>query len=133
MKKLLLSLLFILGLSGAVWASVTFDTGTFTANYTEPSLNIDDTVLEDLDHTTIYYNINGGSWIVAKDVSATSLNGGGVIQEPFTVDLSALGSNIQANIEIAYTATDTSNNESVKWIEPAPIRIDQVSPKSPTG
>lgn len=137
MKKIfiaaILTFLFILGLSGAVWATVIFNTGVFTAEYTEPVLNADGTPLDDLDHTTIYYRINGGDWINTKEVPASSPFGGARDIYPYTVDLSSLGENIQANIETGYTATDTSGNESVMYIEPSPIRIDQVSPKNPTG
>lgn len=110
-------------------ASVNVSNATFTANYTEPTTNIDTSPLSDLDYTTIYYRINTAVRVKAVDIPATSINGGGVINESFTIE-GLIGK--ETNVVIIYTATDLSGNESEEFVEPT-IRIDQLTPSIPQG
>lgn len=110
-------------------ASVNVDNVTFTAHYTEPATNVSGSSLKDLSHTTIYYRIGTDARIKVGDAQATSINGGGVINESFTIeDLN----DKETDIIIIYTATDLSGNESAEFAEPT-IRIDQLAPAAPQG
>lgn len=130
MKILLIILSLIFINVTTVFAAASLDSGNFTVAYQEPIDNVDGTVLTDLAYTTIYYSLDGNKKIEAmeENIPASSVFGGGNIQQTFVID--NLGT--QVNVLISYTATDQSGNESDEFVESI-IRIDQVAPSAPTG
>ena len=109
-------------------ADSVFDSGNFKTACVEPTASEDGSALTDLDKITIYYSIDGGVLIKAKDVAATSPTGGGEVRE--TIAISGLGN--QADIQFRYTATDLSGNESGQLVDNV-IRIDSMPPSEPGG
>lgn len=128
MKILLIILSLIFINVTTVFAAASLDSGNFTVNYQEPVSNADGTVLTDLAYTTIYYNLDGNTKEKVMDIPASSVFGGGNIQQIFVID----NLSRQVNVLISYTATDQSGNESSEFAESI-IRIDQVAPDVPIG
>ena len=94
--------------------------------YTEPSLNTDDTPVSDLHHTSIFYDLGAGPVLVIELLA--SLNtGGGLISYSFIVPVVA---GQEANVNFWATASDSSGNESAPS-EVVTLRIDRLAPKAP--
>lgn len=98
-----------------------------TIEYHEPIVNALNssgvsTPLTDLDHTTIYMNA-----VKVRDVPATALTGGGLINETFD---SGVGTGQEKDIFVYATAWDISGNEGVQVAFPV-IRIDTLAPSAP--
>lgn len=127
---LILCLLFLIFSSTAHAQTFTVtETGNeLTVTYIEPTTNDNAalTPLDDLDHTTIYWDILG--MLYSRDVPATSLNGGGTILETIIVTKVP---GIEIDVPVFATAWDDSGNESRKsnteikpfdWLLPSPIQ-----------
>ncbi len=78
-KNIIISIMFLLLFSVLAKADLTFDTGTFTAEWTEATTNEDGSPLTDLFQTTLYYQINSEPKVFIADVPASSPNGGGAM------------------------------------------------------
>lgn len=108
-------------------ADFAFNSGTFTVTATEPTVNEDGTPLTDLDHTTLYYQIDDGEWVFITDIPASSPNGGGNISHTLTID-------VPVGSEVSVRAVGTSSDQVGNTSEAAysdTIRIDKLSPGSP--
>ena len=103
----------------AYGAEVTFE-------YTEPSTSADGSALDDLHHTSIFYDIGAGA-VNVIDLPASLLTGGGVKEYSFTIPVPQ-GATINAGIWA--TATDTSENTSVPS-EVLTVRVDRLAPAPP--
>jgi hypothetical protein len=95
---------------------------TITIEYHEPTTNVDGSVIDDLDHTSIYV---GG--VKIKDVPASAKTGGGLITESFD---SGVGTGQEDVLLVDVTAWDGSGNESAH-VSFNPIRIDTLAPSPP--
>lgn len=103
------------------------------AKYTEPvnnELNDDGVVtpLTDLAKTSIKFQIAGQDVVVAKEVPASSPNGGGAVDE--TIVVPALDKK-QATIDFWATATDLVGNESGKSTV-ITLSVDKLAPQAPS-
>ena len=128
MKKILLLAVLMLGVSYAVHAADAVISGAqVTYSYKEPSTNADGSPLADLKTTTIYYTVNGGATVKAKDEAASAKTGGGAKSSTFTVPI--VDSN-ESTLRFWSTATDESGNESVASAVTVK-RIDKLAPSSP--
>lgn len=128
MKKAL-SLLAIISLmlSAEAFALTLSLTGAeVTVEYDEPTTNEDGSALSDLQKTTVFYDMGGGT-VKASDVPATSVSGGGHITEKVTVPVT---SGQERDVQFWVTAMDLSQNESQKS-EIKIIRIDRLPPAAP--
>lgn len=96
------------------------------AEYTEPTLNEDNSPLTDLHHTSIYYDIGSGPVLVIE-LPASLNTGGNLVQYSFIVPVTA---NQEATVNFWATATDSSGNESAPS-EAVTLRIDRLAPKAP--
>lgn len=127
MKKILFCLILLLALTTYANAFTVTQSGAIVhANYVEPSTNTDGSLLDDLDHISIYYNAGQGD-IKALDVPATAPSGGSSMSADVTVPIK---DGQQANVDFWATAVDTSGNESA----PSPkttLRIDRLAPSAP--
>jgi P pilus assembly chaperone PapD len=120
-------LLFLLIASPA--AAIDFTpTGTvMTVSYKEPDKNFDNTPLNDLARTNVYWSINGGVETKGPDVPSSSVTGGGQIVTQVTVPIAQ---NQSASVTIRATATDISGNESAKSTSVTKT-VDRLPPMSP--
>jgi hypothetical protein len=134
MRKLLLALCMIVGFTSVVLAISGGISGTqVNVVYVEPSTNEVDylgntTTLDDLHHTSIYYQVVGSTTsVMALAVPATSASGGGSVNKNIVVPM-------QAKRKMAYTfwatATDVTGNESVASPTFSVI-IDMLAPAAP--
>jgi len=110
----------------------TFEGSSIKAEYKEPvqnELNDDgvNTPLEDLAKTSIKFQVVGGDVVVAKEVPATALTGGGDVVESFVIP--ALEKK-QATVDLWLTATDLVGNESVPS-EKTTLSVDRLAPLPP--
>jgi hypothetical protein len=124
---------FVLGILFAVFAVSTAEAFTVTAtgtivrvSYTEPAVNMDNSPLTDLDHTTIYYDMGNGP-VLALVVPASRATGGGNIAQDVTIPVLA---GQQATVSFYATASDQSKNESDRS-NTVVIRIDRLAPGPP--
>ena len=102
-------------------------TGTeIEVSYKEPTKKIDGSPLNDLLKTVILYD-KGKGVTVAKEVPATSLNGGGSIKEKIIIPLAE---DDEAFVSIWWVAYDTSLNASAPST-PIKKRLDRLPPAGP--
>ncbi len=80
---------------------------TVTVSYQEPTRSSDDTLLQDLVKTTIYFDVGDGTE-KAMEVPATNPKGGGRITQTITIPVKG---NKDISAVICVTATDISGNE----------------------
>lgn len=105
---------------------VTVNGVNVTLDYNEPSTNENASALQDLNHTTCYYDMGSG-YVKAADVPATAPTGDGYITTDITVPVMA---GQEMDVKFKATATDNSGNESAD----SPIvtkRIDRLAPSAP--
>lgn len=100
--------------------------------YTEPTTNANGTPLIDLDHISIYYQVNPdlnppGAEVKDKDVPATSANGGGTATHNVTVPV---GADQEAYADLWVTAVDDVGNESAPSDRDR-VQIDHLAPAAP--
>ena len=106
---------------GNLFASITGN--EFEVTYKEPILKSDGTPLTDLAKTTIYYDSGLGP-IKVSDILASGPNGGGQVVEKILVPI---GEDTEQAVSIWCTATDLSDNESIK--SPLVVkRLDRLAP-----
>ena len=127
MKKLLLILIFLFLPLDLLAFNASVNDVKITVDYTEPTVNADGSALTDLNHTSIYYSISGGTAVKATDVNASSVNGGGIISQQITIPIS---NGQEADVDVWATATDNSGNESANSIT-VTVRIDKLAPGAP--
>ena len=129
MKKLLFGLmiasLLVFG-ERAFALTLTLSGAEITVEYTEPTTNENGAVLEDLSHTSIYYDMGDGA-VKAVDVPAANPTGGGVISQAVTVPVT---SGMERDVQIWATASDGSGNESAPS-ETKVVRVDRLAPSAP--
>lgn len=104
-------------------------TVSVVATYTEPTTNPDNSPLDDLAYTSVYYHVNGGQKIVGVKTASTIKSGGGNINVDLIVPAPTGGVTL---LDFYVTATDLSGNESV----PSPsvsLTIERFAPSSPTS
>ena len=99
-----------------------------TLTYVEPTQNEDNSQLEDLHHTSIYYSLDAGITVVhVIDLPASLMTGGGEIAYSFSVPV-VPGQSV--DMLVWATATDTSDNMSAPS-EKLIMHIDRIAPKPP--
>ena len=127
MKKLLLALLFIAMSISPVYALTVTATGVdLTVSYTEPATNVNDSLITDADHTSIYFDIGAGT-VKALDVPATSINSGGEIVQNISIPII---DGQESDVSVWATSSDISGNESDKS-NIIIIRIDRLKHNPP--
>lgn len=104
---------------------VTISGTEITVKFTEPTTNVNDTPLLDLDHTSVYTVINSEKTKV-RDIPASALTGGGAVSDVFIIETEPL---TEIDVEVQATASDIVGNESAAISQV--IRIDKLPPKSP--
>lgn len=97
-----------------------------TLEYTEPSTNTDGSALDDLHHTSIFYDIGTGA-VNVIDLPASLMTGGGVKSYTFTIPV--LKGEMKS-VSIFATASDTSG-ETSDPSEPIITVIDRRVPSPP--
>lgn len=128
MKKILLLAVLMLGVSYAAHAADAVISGAqVTYSYKEPSTNSDGSALSDLKLTSIYYTVNSGETVKAKDETASAKTGGGAKSSTFTVPIV---DSKETTLRFWSTASDDSGNESVASAVTVK-RIDKLAPSSP--
>jgi len=126
-SRFLTTLILVLGLAQAGWAlTLTLEGSIVGVSYEEPSTNKNGTSLTDLAHTTIYYDLGDGP-VRGPDVFGASLAGGGSIISSILIPVLE---DMEADVDIWITATDTSSNESGESARKT-IRIDRLAPAPP--
>lgn len=99
-----------------------------TLTYIEPTQNEDNSQLDDLHHTSIYYSLDAGTTAVhVIDLPASLMTGGGEIAYSFSAPVLP-GQSV--DMLIWATATDASDNTSAPS-ERLTKRIDRIAPKPP--
>ena len=124
MRKLALLLMFPIVAFALEVQSI--DSVNVTVSYTEPTTKADGSPLDDLSHTTIFYN-SGVGWVEVTQIAATGPGGGGLIAQQVTLPIEE---GQEVDVQVTATASDQSGNESVQAI-PAQIRIDRLAPAAP--
>ena len=129
MKNILRIILFscIVFCSSVLYADLAFDTGTFTAEWTEATTNEDGTPVTDLLNTSLYYQINNEPKVFIADIPASSPNGGGNKSHQFTVNIPEGN---ETDLRAVATHTDLSGNVSREAVS-LTVRIDKLPPASP--
>ena len=97
--------------------------------YTEPEVNDDESVLGDLEYTTVKWKSNGDSGVFSGSTSfpASSVGGGGVIEAE--IKLPVLEGE-EVILEFWATATDDAGNEGIDS-EHVVKEIDKLAPGPP--
>ena len=128
MKKLFWLMLFV-SVQANAFEIISVDSVNLTVSYTEPTLNADGSALTDLAITRIYVDLIGDGIdpVVAKEIPATSPNGGSAMSEKIPV---SVGEGQEADIRVWATAVDNSGNESTAS-NVAQIRVDRLAPAAP--
>lgn len=96
--------------------------------YTEPTDNTDGSLIDDLHHTSIFYDLGAGP-VNVVDLPATLNTGGGAIS--YSALIPVLPGEIK-DATIFATATDTIG-ETSDPSEPLVVRLDRRVPKPPFG
>lgn len=99
-----------------------------TVTYKEPVANVDNSPLNDLDHTSVYFQVGTGTETKSAAIPATALTGGGSISTQITVPIAQ---NQSATVTVRATATDKSGNESAKS-SPVTKTVDRLPPLPPS-
>lgn len=94
----------------------------------EPSLNTDETALDDLHHTSVFYNIGAGP-VNVVDLPANLATGGEVRSYSFLVPVLR---GEQKNLTVWTTATDLTGQVS-EPTAPITATLDRRVPKPPFG
>lgn len=128
MRRILSVVVLCLAASVKAHAIVATATGTVVnVSYIEPTDYSDGSSLADLDHTTLYYVVNG-STSVGKVTPAGNAVGGTTIQTSITIPSAAGGFTVAT---IYATATRTLGMAESAMSDSIVVRIDQRVPKPP--
>lgn len=79
--------------------------------YIEPTQNANGSPVTDLTKTRIYYQIQGREVVLAKEIPASALTGGGTVSEQIVVPVNE---NEEVFVDIWFTAVDDVDNESAR-------------------